>query len=118
MKKSDEKFVQDAKTLFDDSVEELDGATLSTLNQGRHRALAELQAQPAPWLRWAPAAGMATAALVVAMIIVPEPTEVDMLPATAVTDMDILLGEDSIEMLEDLEFYAWLDAIEANNDVG
>ena len=30
--------------------------------------------------------------------------------------MDILLGEDSIEMLEDLEFYVWLDMQE--DDVG
>ncbi len=41
MKKSDEKFAQEAKTLFDGSVEKLDASTLSTLNQGRHRALAE-----------------------------------------------------------------------------
>jgi hypothetical protein len=30
--------------------------------------------------------------------------------------MDILLSEDSIEMLEDLEFYAWLDMQE--EDIG
>jgi hypothetical protein len=30
--------------------------------------------------------------------------------------MDILLGEDSIEMLEDLEFYAWMEL--QDGDVG
>jgi hypothetical protein len=32
--------------------------------------------------------------------------------------MEILLGEDSIEMLEDLEFYSWIDAAEKEGDVG
>ena len=35
----------------------------------------------------------------------PEETVV---PAVA-TDMEILLTEDSLEMLEDLEFYSWID---------
>ncbi len=117
MKKSDEEFAREAKTQFDASVEKLDGATLSTLNQSRHKALAELQARPAHWLRWVPAAGMATAALVVAMVILPDPAIDQAMPAD-VMDMEILLGEDSIEMLEDLEFYEWIDMLEEENDVG
>ena len=38
----DKDFANQAKALFDDSVERLDGATLSRLNQGRHKALEEL----------------------------------------------------------------------------
>ena len=117
MKKSDEKFAQEAKTLFDDSVDGLDAATLSTLNQSRQRALAEAHAQPSPWLRWVPAAGMAAVALLAVMVILPDPANIQVVPA-AVTDMEILLGEDSIEMLEDLEFYAWIDMLEQENDVG
>lgn len=117
MKKSDEKFAQEAKTLFDESVDKLDGATLSTLNQSRQRALAEAHARPAQLMRWVPAAGMAAAALVIAMVILPEPANIPSVPA-AVTDMEILLGEDSIEMLEDLEFYTWIDMLEQDNDVG
>ena len=117
MKKSDEKFAQEAKSLFDESVDRLDAATLSTLNRSRQRALAEIHARPAQWTRWVPAAGMATAALVVAMVILPGPAEIQAVPAE-VTDMEILLGEDSIEMLEDLEFYEWIDMLEQENDVG
>ncbi len=117
MKKSDEKFAQEAKTLFDGSVDDLDASTLSTLNQGRHRALAELKARPEQWLRWVPAAGMAAAALLAVMVILPDPVVVEPMPA-AVSDIEILLGEDSIEMLEDLEFYAWIDMLEQENDVG
>ena len=117
MKKSDEKFAQEAKTLFDESVDKLDAATLSTLNQSRQRALAEAHAQPTQWLRWVPAAGMAAATLLVVMVILPDPANIQPVPSE-VADMEILLGEDSIEMLEDLEFYAWIDMLEQENDVG
>ncbi len=117
MKKSDERLAQEAKIVFDASVDELDAATLSTLNQSRQRALAGVHAQPTPWLRWVPAAGMAAAALLAVMVILPDPANIQALPA-AVTDMEILLGEDSIEMLEDLEFYTWIDMLEQDNDVG
>jgi len=117
MKKSDERITQEAKTLFDASVDKLDGATLSTLNQSRQRALAEAHARPTQWLRWVPAAGMAAASLLVVMMILPDPANIRPVPAE-VADMEILLGEDSIEMLEDLEFYEWIDMLEQENDVG
>ena len=46
-----------AKTLFDNSVERLDAATLSRLNQGRHKALDELRRaeNTISWGRWLPA---------------------------------------------------------------
>ena len=36
----------------------------------------------------------------------------------AMADMEILLGEDSIEMLEELEFYSWLGMVVEGDDVG
>jgi hypothetical protein len=117
MKKSDEEFAREAKTLFDESVDKLDGATLSTLNQSRHKAIAEMHARPTQWLRWVPAAATATVALLAVMVILPDPAGNQTMPAELV-DMEILLGEDSIEMLEDLEFYEWIDMLEEENDVG
>ncbi len=117
MSRSDEKFVQDAKALFDESVDKLDAATLSKLNQGRHRALDELQSTRGAWLRWAPAAGIAAAVVLAVMVTLPRPDAVDVIP-TNVTDMEILLGEDSIEMFEELEFYTFIDMLETENDVG
>jgi len=114
MKKSDDEFAQQAKELFDESVGGLDAATLSTLNQARQRALATQQR--AGVLRWAPAAGVAAATLVAVMVILPGPTDVQVMPTT-VTDMEILLGEDSIEMLEDLEFYSWIDMADEGDGV-
>jgi len=116
-----EEFVSQARELFDDSVERLDAATLSRLNQGRHRALAELEtAKPlSQWLRWVPAAGIAAAAVVAVMVMnAPAPTVTDE-PITA-SDFEMLLEDDSLELFEDLEFYTWLQSADlaANDNVG
>lgn len=118
----DERFAGQAKELFDDSVERLDAATLSCLNKGRHQALVELQKTSlvGQWARWMPATGVAAAALVVVVILQGPGIEGPSLPAASVTDFEILLGEDSLEMLEELEFYSWIDPqdFETDNNVG
>ena len=116
MKITDEEFNKRAKADFDSSVDALDAETLSRLNRARHAALAELQQPARQWSRWVPAAGLAAAA-VVAVVIVQNPVGIDEPPPAAVADMEILLGEDSIEMFEDLEFYSWLDVMEQADDV-
>ncbi len=116
MKQTDEDFSKKAKEAFDTSVDGLDAATLSRLNRSRHAALAELRRPARQWSRWMPATGVA-AAVLVAVVVLQTPNGVDEVP-TAVTDMEILLGEDSIEMLEDLEFYSWIDAVDLDSDVG
>ena len=114
MKSSDQKFTDEAKALFDESVEGLDAATLSTLNRNRHAALERARGTKLRWMRWVPATGVA-AAIVVAVVLALPGNGVNTIPAVT-TDVDILLGEESIEMLEDLEFYVWLDLQE--DDVG
>jgi len=113
MNESNDKFANEARALFDESVDQLDAATLSALNRGRHAALAAARGRRAQWLRWAPAAGVTAAVVVAVMLALPRPDVVETVPAT---DMDILLGEDSIEMLEELEFYAWMEL--QDGDVG
>ena len=111
-----------AKALFDDSVERLDAETLSRLNRGRQRALQEIDAaRPAgQWARWVPAGGLAAAAVVAVVVWQGAPVEHSAPEAGALADFEILLSEDSLEMLEDLEFYSWMDAanVDAGNDVG
>ena len=106
MNESNDKFAKQAKALFDESVENLDAATLSKLNRGRHAALEASGKHRSVWLWWAPALGVTAAITVAVMMAVPRPDAVEAVPAG---DMDILLGEESIEMLEDLEFYAWME---------
>lgn len=112
-------FADKAKDLFDESVERLDAATLSRLNQGRQRALAELEhgRLHGQWLRWVPVTAAAAVALI-AVMVVNRPVVVDE-PIT-VTDFEMLIEHEDLELLEDLEFYTWLDLadMDANGDVG
>lgn len=119
----DKQFTESAKGLFENSVERIDAATLSRLNQGRQAALAELSsAQPMhQWRRWMPATGLAAAA-VIAVVMLRGPA-VPVLPPEAestVSDIEILLGDDDLEMIEELEFYSWIDMaeLESPDNVG
>jgi hypothetical protein len=111
-----------AKALFDDSVERLDAATLSQLNQGRQKAREEVRAAgPAgQWARWVPAGGVAAAAVLAVVVWQGVPVEHSAPAANSVADFEIMLSEDSLDMLEDLEFYSWIDTanLDSGSDVG
>ena len=105
----DELLAGKAKQLFDESVEGLGGQTRSRLNQGRQAALAELDSGRSRWMHWAPAAGLTAAAAATFVLWTGNP-QIDVLATPEVTsDMEILLTEDSLEMIEDLEFYSWIE---------
>jgi len=111
----DKGFEENAKAMFDNSVERLDAATLSKLNQGRQAALAEV-ASTGPsgqWSRWMPVTGVAAVALV-AVVVLRGPATVDPLDGTnsTVTDFEILMSDDALDMIEELEFYTWIDVAE------
>ena len=119
--RDNEDFVKQARSLFDESVEQLDGATLSRLNQGRHKALEELgRPGVVHWGRWVPAAGVAAAAAVAVIVMNGTPVAVPVNDPAAASDFEMLLEADSLEMLEDLEFFSLLDAVDAetNGNVG
>jgi hypothetical protein len=104
-----EALAQKAKTLFDESVEGLDAQTRSRLNQGRQAAMAELRPGRSVWVQWAPAAGVAAAAVVAVVLWTGNQSPTDAAPESLAADFDILLDEDSLEMLEELEFYSWIE---------
>lgn len=118
MSKTDETLAERAKETFDRSVDELDAATLSRLNRGRQAALGEAEHRGREWARWMPATGVA-AAVLLAVLTFQGPGDVDFISAPA-TDLDILLSEENIEMLEELEFYSWLETqeLEGDGDLG
>lgn len=123
-----------SRSLLEASAQQLDGATLSRLNQARQAALAQLAPRrESLLLRWlglgavtaglalvlwrgllpisdpatpllAPLAGETPPALVV-------PSE---LPVAA-PDFELLADPESYALLEDLEFYAWLQAEEGKD---
>jgi hypothetical protein len=97
-KVADEAFAEKAKQLFDESVE---------------------------GVQWAPAAGIAAAAVVAVVLWTGSPPVDELTPSASATDFEILLTEESFEMLEDLEFYSWIDldedadeTVEAEDIVG
>ena len=116
---ADDAFAAKAKTLFDQSVDGLDGETRSRLNRGRQEALAEVGGRGIRWLQWAPAGGLAAAAVLAVVVFTPTPQLDELEVPEVATDMEILLTEDSLEMIEDLEFYSWIDFdAEAGNGEG
>ena len=100
-----------ARRLFDESVQHLDAQTGSRLNRGRQQALAALDAGAgirtlSPWV---PAAGLAAAAFFAVVLWTGRPPVDEITPQATATDLEILFDKDSFEMLENLEFYSWLD---------
>ncbi len=117
----DKRFESKAKRLFDESVQTIDGQTQSRLNRGRQKALAELGRPPVISARgvWAPATGVAAAAVVAVVLWSGNRPPTDIAPPTNATDLEILLNEDNLEMLEELEFYSWIELDdEAGSNVG
>ena len=106
---ADDVFAARAKTRFDESVDGLDGETRSRLNRSRQRALAEATTGGVRWMQWAPAGGLAAAAVVAVVVFTGNPQFEELATPDVATDMEILLTEDSLEMIEDLEFYSWID---------
>jgi hypothetical protein len=106
---TDRAFAEKAKQLFDESVEGLDAQTRSRLNRGRQAALDEPATGRPVWVQWAPAAGVAAAAVFAVVLWTGNQPVDELTPAASAVDFEILLTEDSFEMLEDLEFYSWID---------
>lgn len=99
------------------SADQLDAATRSRLNRARQAALAELDAKggvPA-WLpggRWYAGIAIATvAAIAVGIGIARAPSQApESIAQTAhAAEVDVLLADENLEMLDDLDFYDWID---------
>jgi hypothetical protein len=92
----------------------LDAATASRLNRARQRALDEglgRRRSALGFLGYALAAGIAAVLAVNVLVRVPEPSEPmpAVVAAPGVDDIELLAGSEELEMIEDLEFYAWLE---------
>jgi hypothetical protein len=109
---ADEKLAKQAKALFDASVDSLDAGTRSRLNQSRQAALAEPGTGRRILLQWAPAAGVVAATVIAAVLWTGNRPPEPIAPEAAAADVEILLDEDSLEMLEELEFYSWIELAE------
>ena len=113
-----EAWVDRAVALLEHSAESLDVATLLRLNRACRAALA--QQQRFAVRRWWFAGGMATAALGVLIAFglgvhrrAAPPSPV---PLEQGIDPDLLAGDDNLDLYENLDFYAWLDAEQQGGD--
>ena len=107
-------FERRAKRVFDDSVASLDAATRSHLTQARFKALEQRarSVRERGWGGWLIPAGTLAATVLVAWLVVtqPAPPPNEDVQAASLGDLEILLGEEDLEMLdEELEFYGWLE---------
>ncbi|HEX5123877.1 MAG TPA: DUF3619 family protein [Rhodanobacteraceae bacterium] len=106
---NDERWLERARALLDDSAENLDAATLSRLNRARQAALATRRKGPSRWAWSAALAGAAAAVFAVAIGLhqrgaAPVPSA-SLQPA----DIDVMTSDDDLDLAENLDFYAWLE---------
>jgi len=117
-KDGDSAVEQRSRELFDAQVANLDARTRSRLNQARQAALdaarGQQAASPARWLLpVSSAAAVALVALTTVQIMRPN-VEVPVVAesavlASTVDDVEILTSSVELEMLQDMDFYAWLE---------
>ena len=109
----DEAWIGRATALLDQSAENLDAATLSRLNRARHAALAQRRGAWRPWVVGTGLAGAVAAMLAIGIGLhgrLDAPAAHTALPFDA-GDIDVLTSdEDTLDLSENLDFYAWLEA--------
>lgn len=129
--KEDQVFLDKAKSVLDENVDDLDTDTLARLRQARQQALDSTSGKAntkwassaggqlvaatsrATWIL--PAGGLAVAATVAVLTVnvwTTKPIESEI--TVAFNDIDLLTSSESLEFYEELEFYAWLDEHDAN----
>lgn len=106
-----------ARAELEDSARALDSASLSRLNRARQQALDAARSPRRAGWRW-PALALASSgcALVAVLALWRMPAPESERPAQPPLATDLaLIGDGSdLELVEDLEFYAWLDAQSAD----
>lgn len=106
-------FERRAREVLGQSVERLDAATRSKLTQARYAALAEVSVTKPRYGRWlVPAGSLATVAAVAVLVMVSRTPGREASAAASLEDLEIVAPEGDVDMLQDVEFYAWIDADE------
>ena len=107
MSSKDKDFLNSIRKELDDSCDQVDGATLSKLNQARQAAI-EAKAKRPGWL--IPVSGFAATASVAVLSINLWTTEVANTPQIDfVEDVELLSNSEDLEFYQNLDFYQWLE---------
>lgn len=97
-------FTQNLKDRFDQSVDALDGETLSRITRARYRALEQTREHKSGRLIWLPAGALATLCLALLVYIKAPQTTVE--EKTFIDEIEII---SELDLYENLEFYEWLE---------
>ena len=109
MKKTDEEFIKSIKTVLDESTENLDATTRSRLTTARYQALAKRD-KKRTWFSGRVPAGAAYASFVAVMLIFTIwSNNSELENPSMMEDLELLSSNESFELLEELDFYEWLD---------
>jgi len=101
-------FLQHSKKLLDDSVDSLDAATLSRLNQARQKALDTRRSNLFSDNRTGVVFASFAVAAIVSLLWITMPQQKPVELAQQYEDIDMLTADADFELLEDLEFVSWL----------
>jgi len=98
-------FIAKAKSVLEESAQDLNGEVERRLRQTRYRAL-EVRPRPFRWL--VPASGFAAVSVVALAISLWWAQPSRHAPVQNVEDLEILASGENLELFDDLEFYHWL----------
>jgi hypothetical protein len=105
-------FERRARQALDESVEHLDASTRSKLTQARYAAVAAAGTKRRRWQWLVPAGSLATAAAVAVLVIASRAPIQGHETGGSLEDLEIVAQDENMDMLQDVDFYAWIDTDE------
>lgn len=104
---TDRALVEKVKQQLDQHAGAVDDLTAARLGAARRRALKK---QGSPRHHWIPLGGLAaaTAVAVVSFMLLQQ-------PETQNIELDLWAAGDDLELIEELDFYAWLEEVQSNS---
>ena len=102
-------FSEKVRKVLDDSADDIDELTLSRIRAARANAVSTADKKHAPGRGWIPVGSFATVLFVVLAAFLFNQNKGDLPLSIEADDMEMLSSVDSLEILDDLEFYLWLD---------
>jgi hypothetical protein len=110
MTHEDDKLAKGVSAALNESIEHIDAATLSRLNQARHRALSAKHRHTAglPWLAAGSLAAIAIAVLATRLLLTSPATLDDNMPIASIDDAEFIVVSEDIELLNDIDFVSWM----------
>lgn len=102
-----QEFVSQIREALDDSVERMDADTRHAIITRRKRALAKQHSNKSLITRWSKPAFAIAATVVIALVIV-NMQFLNTLEQENIEALELIVAQDTLEMYEELDFYAWL----------